>query len=232
MLKRIFGILGILFVTPALLFTLLLSIIGIVEKIVSMAMVGVWLFALSFLSLFFIKKHCFTNTCIHCGAKLKFKAYICVNCGCILDEKKYEEAQTTTKKSGRRQSKKELQGKKESFEYYMRIGKELSQDYIECASVINPCPKCAPYRYRLYSISGNDKRFPKFSDYITVPEEYCCLHFYTRYCFRHEKITVYTFTKTGKIKEKYVDAIKSSNRPFVYDVPKFEILYAQKGKNL
>lgn len=122
------------------------------------------------------------------------------------------------------------QGRKESFEYQMRLAKAMNMDYIECSSSLNPCPKCAPYRYRIYSISGKDKRFPKFSEHITAPEEMCCLNFYGKHYFNKDKITTYQFPKTGGIKEKNVDAIKSSNRPFIYDVSEAEILYVKPQK--
>ena len=110
--------------------------------------------------------------------------------------------------------------RRESFEYNLRITKELDQDYIETKSTTCPCPQCAKYRNRIYNLSGKDKRFPKFSDYIPAPEKLCCIQFYGRYYFPGDKLSFCLPIKKGETQEyieKEVEAIKYSNRPFVDD---------------
>lgn len=109
-----------------------------------------------------------------------------------------------------------LEIRKESFNRQMSITKELNEDYIQtCES--NCCEKCTPYRNRIYSISGKDKRFPKFSDYIKEPEKYCCLAYFAVFYNNGDTITEYRYDEFGNVSKFEVDAIKHSNRPFVDD---------------
>lgn len=86
---------------------------------------------------------------------------------------------------------------------------------------LSPCEKCSIYRGRIYCISGKDKRFPKLSDYIN-PEEMCCLTFSGILYHEGVTLTKYYYDKNGNVKEKEVDALTYSNRPYVDDRDDFE----------
>lgn len=107
-------------------------------------------------------------------------------------------------------------GRRQSFDYNMNFAKEFNQDYIHTGCV-NACEKCVPYRNRIYSISGKDKRFPKFADYIQRPEDFCCLNYYSVFYSDGDTLTEYVYDKDGNIQEYEVDALKHSNRPFIDD---------------
>lgn len=111
--------------------------------------------------------------------------------------------------------------RKESFEYHFRLARELKLDYLISDSC-SCCPKCTPYRNRVYSISGKDKRFPKFSDYIPHPEDLCCLSFSGFYYYDGCTITEYNYDSNGNIKEKEIDVIKHSNRLFKDDRSQYQ----------
>ena len=112
-------------------------------------------------------------------------------------------------------------GRRQSFEYNMGIAKQLNEDYLYTGNC-NPCPKCAPFINRVYSISGKDHRFPKLSDYIEKPEEYCCLNYSGFFYYEGCKLTAYIYDKNGNVREKEVDAIKHSNRPFKDDRSEYQ----------
>lgn len=80
--------------------------------------------------------------------------------------------------------------------------KELRTDLIEVGDICSCCPICAMYRKRVFSISGKDKRFPKF------PEDF------------HFGCGLSTFPYMYDIMEpsfECKDVIQYSNRPFVDD---------------
>lgn len=114
-----------------------------------------------------------------------------------------------------------LEGRKQAFKYNMSIAKELNEDYIFIGQS-NCCDKCTPYRNRVYSISGKDKRFPKFADYIQKPEEFCCLSYSGFLYYPGCTLTEYRYDKLGNVSEFEVDAIKHSNRPFVDDRSQYQ----------
>lgn len=113
------------------------------------------------------------------------------------------------------------EGRKQAFEYNLSMAKYLNEDYIH-TGVSNCCEKCTPYRNRVYSISGKDKRFPKFSDYIQKPEEFCCLSYSGFLYYPGCTLTEYKYDKLGNVSEFEVDAIKHSNRPFVDDRSEYQ----------
>jgi hypothetical protein len=117
--------------------------------------------------------------------------------------------------------------KKQSFEYNLRLAKELNEDLLHSGIGIC-CSKCAPFSNRIFSYSGKDTRFPKFSEHITKPEEYCCLNFTGIYYYDKMKLTVYKYDANGNVTQKDVDAIKHSNRPFVDNRSEYEIKVAEK----
>lgn len=81
--------------------------------------------------------------------------------------------------------------------------KNFGTDLVESSDIAACCQKCAMYRRRIYSLSGQDKRFPK------IPDDFdsdCCglnLHPYIW------GVSEPTFSAK--------DPIKYSNRPFVDD---------------
>ena len=117
--------------------------------------------------------------------------------------------------------------KKQSFDYNLKITKQLGEDLLHSGTGVC-CSKCAPFSNRIFSYSGKDTRFPKFHDYIAKPEEYCCLNFSGIYYYDKMKLTVYKYDSNGNVKQKEVDAIKHSNRPFVDDRSEYEIKLAEK----
>ena len=38
------------------------------------------------------------------------------------------------------------------------------------------CPLCAPIQGKVYSISGEDKRYPRYTDDVRIPRHQNCLH--------------------------------------------------------
>lgn len=79
---------------------------------------------------------------------------------------------------------------------------ELDTDYASSRDTGCCCGKCAPYKNRIYSISGKDKRIPKLPDFFLDISnwEHCgvCLTTANEYMLRDDLIT-------------------KSNRPFVDD---------------
>lgn len=76
------------------------------------------------------------------------------------------------------------------------------------------CEKCAPFRGRVYSISGKNKNYPKLPDYVKSHGNFhngcrCCLNPY--------------FGGLIFFNGEQVDAIISSNRPFIDDRTQEEI---------
>lgn len=110
--------------------------------------------------------------------------------------------------------------KKQVFNNCLSLAKEFNEDYI-LTSGGNCCEKCAPYRCRMYSISGADKRFPKFSDYIPFPEKMCCLSFSGTHYYKGKTLTEYRYREDGSVTEYEVEAITHSNRPFIDDRPEY-----------
>ena len=84
------------------------------------------------------------------------------------------------------------------------IEKALTQGYDSIRYVNNRscCLECALPRNRVYSISGNDTRFPKYSEY------HCSYYGITIIPFNEED---------SKRWSSDYDYIKESNRPFVDD---------------
>lgn len=90
-----------------------------------------------------------------------------------------------------------------------RDAKALGTDLVEVSSVSDCCEKCAPYRGRVFSLHGKDKRFP------ILPKEFkrsCC------------GLDTYPYTY-GISSPTYCkgNIIKFSNRPFIDDRTEEEI---------
>lgn len=107
--------------------------------------------------------------------------------------------------------------KRQNFEQNLTIAKQLNEDYLISDYYMCPCEKCAPFRGRVFNISGKDKRFPKLSDYVLFPEDLCCIMFFGFYYYEGVTITKYYYDENNNVKEKEMDAIIYSNRPFIDD---------------
>ncbi len=107
---------------------------------------------------------------------------------------------------------------KKSFKTALKNAKNFNHDYIISGHLGVICEKCAPFQDRIYSISGNDNRFPKLPKFIL---ENCGLHcqisFFSTNYYKGKTITKYIDKNESDVVTKEVDAIKYSNRPFVDD---------------
>ncbi len=102
----------------------------------------------------------------------------------------------------------------QSKEMYKDILKKLFEhcqkyniDLVEASTIYSPCEECAKYQGRIYSISGNDKRFPKLPDWLKNDE-----------CLYNCGIRLSSYIE-GIFEPTYIhgDIIEVSNRPFVDD---------------
>lgn len=91
---------------------------------------------------------------------------------------------------------------KEHFKKTIESCKDLATDLVETGDVNGCCPICAMYRNRVFSLSGKDKRFPKF------PEDF---HFGCG-------LSAYPY-KEGVMEPAFrcKNVVQYSNRPFVDD---------------
>lgn len=91
---------------------------------------------------------------------------------------------------------------------HLNNAKKLSTDLVEASYHFGCCSECAKYRGRLFSITGQDKRFPKKPDHIK-----CTCQGIDFYPF------VYGLSEpiVNDYLNKKVDIIKFSNRPFKDD---------------
>lgn len=80
-------------------------------------------------------------------------------------------------------------------------------DLLEVSISGCPCEECAKYQGRIYSISGNDKRFPKYPDWLLYDA-----------CPHNCGLISYPYID-GFSEPTYIegDIIEVSNRPFVDD---------------
>ena len=89
----------------------------------------------------------------------------------------------------------------------LNLAKEYGTDLIEVSVHGSPCEECAKYQGRIYSISGNDKRFPKYPDWLL-----------SNACPYNCGLMSYPFIE-GISEPTYIngDVIEVSNRPFIDD---------------
>lgn len=108
--------------------------------------------------------------------------------------------------------------KEKHFDTQMSLAKKFGQDYVQIAFSSAICPECAPYQNRIYSISGQDKRFPKLPEFIKKNKGlHCNISIYSTFYYDRDTITQYIYKPNGDVVSKEVDAIKYSNRPFIDD---------------
>ncbi len=93
-----------------------------------------------------------------------------------------------------------------AFDIQMKRAKEYEIDLVEVSKNNRICGECAKYQGRIYSLSGKDKRYPKFPEYLQVTKgAHCGLQIYP---FDEE------FSRAVYVEG---DPIQTSNRPFVDD---------------
>ncbi|WP_434796635.1 phage minor capsid protein [Terrisporobacter vanillatitrophus] len=92
----------------------------------------------------------------------------------------------------------------------MNVAKEHEKDLVKMTQHNTTCPICAVYEGRVYSLTGNDERFPKLSNIPGFNKGYNNIHPRCRH-----RITPY-IEKYNDVKED----IKNSNRPFEVDKDK------------
>jgi len=88
------------------------------------------------------------------------------------------------------------------------------------------CGECAKHQNRVYSISGNDKRFPKLPDVVmkTGSIHNGCRHSFSPYYYFDGNTITVGVRKTYDSYWTYEeDVIKHSNRPFVDDRESWEV---------
>lgn len=95
----------------------------------------------------------------------------------------------------------------------------IGSDLVELPYLGCTCEECAKYQGRVYSISGNDKRYPKLPDKIkeTGKVHPGCSHRLNVFFEWEKDILKYVYNSDGEVTTEYVDAIKNSNRPFIDD---------------
>lgn len=88
---------------------------------------------------------------------------------------------------------------------------KYKDDYVQVVSACC-CSECAKYRFRIYCISGNDKRFPKLPDYVKNYSWHCGLS------LSPFSLGVnYMNLPQNRSLHEIDELIKYSNRPFVDD---------------
>lgn len=95
----------------------------------------------------------------------------------------------------------------------LKEARSLGTDLLECTSHECTCDICSKYQGRIYSISGNDKRFPKLPDMV---KKYGGFHEGCRHGFSPFIYGISTPLYAGK------DPIAFSNRPFIDERSKQE----------
>ena len=95
------------------------------------------------------------------------------------------------------------------LEKTLQTAKSLNTDLLEASYSLGCCAECAKLRGRWFSISGNDKRFPKFPEVIDCD------------CYGILFFPVFPFSKP-KYEPAQDDIIEFSNRPFIDDRTDYE----------
>ena len=112
---------------------------------------------------------------------------------------------------------------KKSFENALNHAKEMHTDCLQVGYLCGACKDCAPYLNRIYSITGQDSRFPKLPDFILRNKGlHCNAGYFASLYFSKQTLTKYIYSENGDVTTKEVDAVKYSNRPFVDDRSEWE----------
>lgn len=107
----------------------------------------------------------------------------------------------------------------EVMQINLENAKELDTDLVEAGYFRGCCGECAKYRKRWFSISGNDKRFPK------MPVDYGCT------CSGIDFSPVIYGISEPTYADEIDDIIEFSNRPFVDDRDDEEIKLYQYDRD-
>lgn len=100
---------------------------------------------------------------------------------------------------------------------------ENNYDYLQSSYIGSVCAECAIYQNRVFSISGNDKRFPKLPDFIIKNNGmHCPVSFYVFHYYDGCTLSQYICNGKDDYQCIDVDAIEYSNRPFVDDRTEYE----------
>ena len=95
----------------------------------------------------------------------------------------------------------------------------LNSDLIEIQASYTRCEKCALYAGRIYSVNGEDKRFPKCPEFIVEKGRICdngCGSAIFPILYFDNTTQIFTYIKNhGVIERVSVDPISWSNRPFI-----------------
>ena len=105
---------------------------------------------------------------------------------------------------------------KEAFD--KRVGSLYGDGLIEMSYQACACEECAKYMGRIYSVNGSDKRFPKLPQFIIDNKgvhKGCHCTFWSTIYYDGKCIDKYVFDEDGNARLEAVDAIASSNRPFI-----------------
>ncbi len=105
------------------------------------------------------------------------------------------------------------------FDEAIRIAKECVNQ-VEIPYQYCACGECAKYMGRIYSLDGSDNRFPRLPQFIIDNKQIhdgCRCSIHSTIYFEGAKLYKYTFKNDGGPVQEPVDAIESSNRPFVDD---------------
>ncbi|WP_167956570.1 hypothetical protein [Anaerosporobacter faecicola] len=96
---------------------------------------------------------------------------------------------------------------------------ELKTDYIEIPWKAGQCNQCSIYHGRIYSISGNDKRFPKIPSFIwnRFINGQSLIHDHCRCSVYPINMLMPSISYQNKYIKPIDDIIKLSNRPFIPD---------------
>lgn len=110
-----------------------------------------------------------------------------------------------------------------SFVTALEYAKEINSDYLHVPYTGSVCATCATYQNRVYSISGNDRRFPKLPDFIIQDKgRHCSLSVYAFNYYEGCTLSQYICENSDSYQCVEVDAIEYSNRPFVDDRSEYE----------
>lgn len=113
---------------------------------------------------------------------------------------------------------------KVAFDRALEMTKKLGHNLLELQYQACACEECAKYMGRIYSIDGEDKRFPRLPEFIIKKRqihERCHCSFFSCYYYEGKKLDKWVFKNVDDVISVPVDALESSNRPFVDDRSEF-----------
>lgn len=107
----------------------------------------------------------------------------------------------------------------EALQQTLNLCKEINTDLVEMSSHGSCCAECAKYEGRVFSISGEDARFPKLPEQVFSLggiHEGCSHTFHPFYYYPGAQHSTYIVSPDGSgYTIQYSDVIEFSNRPFV-----------------